>query len=189
MSRKYKCLTKGEFSLGDHQLVSIRDEDKYAIQEWRNEQVDTLRQTEQLTTAQQEGYFRNVVDKLFETDRPSQLLFSFLKEGELIGYGGLVHIDWESRNGEMSFLLATSRDAVKETFIIDFSVYLKILQKIAFDELGFVKVHTTVFDIGARRNYIGVIENFGFAREATLKRHVMIRTELCDVLVYSYFNT
>src|SRR5688572_13294152 len=126
MSRKYKCLTKREFSLGDYHLVSIRDGDKYAIQKWRNDQIEILRQAEPLTSAQQENYFRNVVDKLFETEQPEQLLFSFLQGDELIGYGGLVHIDWLSKNGEISFITETSRNRNVMQFKKDWSQYLNV---------------------------------------------------------------
>jgi hypothetical protein len=33
------------------------------------------------------------------------LLFSFLKNGECIGYGGLVHINWIDQNAEISFMI------------------------------------------------------------------------------------
>jgi hypothetical protein len=102
--RNYRCLTQQEFAKGELKLVPIRDEDKYSIMKWRNEQIAILRQKSPLTKENQEKYFKEVVEKLFETDQPSQLLFSFLEKGNLIGYGGLVHIDWENKNAEISFL-------------------------------------------------------------------------------------
>ncbi|GAK91039.1 putative ribosomal-protein-serine acetyltransferase [Nonlabens ulvanivorans] len=49
------------------------------IMKWRNEQMYHLRQAEKLTEQSQDSYFKNVVSKLFEQEKPNQLLFSFLK--------------------------------------------------------------------------------------------------------------
>ena len=92
--RKYKCLSKQEYTYGLFKLVAIRDEDKLPILKMRNEQIYHLRQPEKLTIKLQEVYFKNVVSLLFDQERPNQILFSFLENGEFIGYGGLVHINW-----------------------------------------------------------------------------------------------
>ena len=42
--RSYKCLSKSEYSFEQYKLVTIRDEDKYLILQWRNEQIINLRQ-------------------------------------------------------------------------------------------------------------------------------------------------
>ena len=129
--RNYKCLTKNTFKSGVYSLIPLRDEDKYAIMQWRNEQIDILRQKQLLTKEQQEKYFASVINELFNQEKPQQLLFSFLKDDVLIGYGGLVHIDWESKNGEISFLTETKRNLDKSQFTDDFGVYLDILKDIA----------------------------------------------------------
>ena len=124
MNRTYRCLSQSEFKDGNYKLVAIRDEDKYAIMQWRNEQIDILRQKELLTKEKQEWYFKNIVDKLFEQIYPDQLLFSFLENDVLIGYGGLVHIDWLSKNGEISFITSTERNTSHSQFKEDWGNYL-----------------------------------------------------------------
>ena len=57
---------------------------------WRNEQIYHLRQAKPLTAEDQKNYFSNVVSKLYDQEKPAQILFSFLKDGKCIGYGGLV---------------------------------------------------------------------------------------------------
>src|SRR5688500_1316960 len=101
MQRNYKCLLQSEFSDDEYKLVAIRDDDRYEIMKCRNEQINVLRQKEPLITEMQENYFRPTVNRLFLEETPPQLLFSLLHNEDLIGYGGLVHIDWESRNGEI----------------------------------------------------------------------------------------
>ena len=82
---------------------------------WRNEQIYHLRQSELLTEESQERYFQDIVSKLFNQKEPDQLLFSFLKNDKIIGYGGLVHINWTDRNAEISFIMDTNEE--KNIFI------------------------------------------------------------------------
>src|SRR5210317_2900 len=99
----YRCLNQNIFKNDDYSLVPIRMEDRYDIMRWRNEQIYHLRQKEPLTESQQDQYFEEVVSKLFDQEEPDQILFSFLEGAQLIGYGGLVHINWEDKNAEVSF--------------------------------------------------------------------------------------
>ena len=108
--RAYKCLNKQEFSSGPYTLVPIRHEDRFEIMNWRNEQIYHLRQAEPLTNEQQDWYFENVIANLFEQENPNQILFSFLKNGECIGYGGLVHINWIDKHAEISFIMNTESE-------------------------------------------------------------------------------
>jgi RimJ/RimL family protein N-acetyltransferase len=181
--RKYKCLSKTEWFSNEYKLVSIRTEDKYEILNWRNSQIEILRQKDKKSKDQQDYYFANVVDKLFEEEFPNQLLFSFLYNDVLIGYGGLVHIDWESKNAEISFLLNNNND-----FQLKFSEFMRIIFVISFEELKLVKIHTTVYNIEARKRYIEVVEKLNFVKEAILKNHILIENKYYDVLIYSYFN-
>ncbi len=184
-SRNYKSLTKNAYSSGRYKLVALRDEDKYAIMQWRNEQIDILRQKSILTKEQQENYFANVVSKLFEQEFPTQILFSFFEDDKLIGYGGLVHIDWESRLAEISFLTETSRNKSKEQFVSDWTNYLHLLKGIAKDELKFQKIFTYAYDI--RPQLYEALFLSGFTEEARLTDHIIINGQKRDVLIHSCF--
>jgi len=135
--RTYKCLNNNHFAKGKYALVTIRDEDRYAILNWRNTQIDILRQQAPLTKDQQDHYFKTTVASLFEEEKPKQILFSFLLNDKLIGYGGLVHIDWENKTAEISFLTETERNHDQETFISDWVNYLSILKTIAKKGIAF----------------------------------------------------
>ena len=100
----YKVLKKQLFSLNEYSIIPIRYEDRLSILKWRNEQIYHLRQDKLLTKNDQDYYFKNVVNRLFNQQRPNQLLFSFLKENLCVGYGGLVHINWVRKNAEISFV-------------------------------------------------------------------------------------
>ncbi len=183
MQRKYKCLSQQEFTHESCKLVPIRDEDKYTIMQWRNEQIDILRQKEPLTKEKQEKYFEDVVAKLFEQKQPNQLLFSFLENDILIGYGGLVHIDWESRNAEISFITETKRNSDTKQFINDWNNYLRIIKKVAY--LNLIKIYTYAYDI--RPNLLPILIENGFIEEARLKNHITIDNKWYDILIHSCF--
>ncbi len=183
--RTYKCLKETEWLYNDYRLIPVRSEDRESIRIWRNEQIDILRQDRILSPEDQDKYFSGVIEGLFDAYQPSQILFSILIGDSLIGYGGLVHIDWLSRNAEISFLTETNRN-IGEPFKKDFSAFLEIMKNIAFGDLGFIKLHTTVYDI--RPLYIQCIEEAGYVPEGRLKNHRYVRGEMHDVLIYSLFK-
>ena len=185
MSRNYKCLSQSIFSNEKYALRPIRDEDKYAIMQWRNEQIDILRQKQALTKEEQEQYFATTVAGLFTQLKPGQLLFSFLENNVLIGYGGLVHIDWESKNAEVSFITETKRNTNKRQFIDDWYNYLQILKPLAKEHLGFSKIYTYAYNI--RPNLYPALLKSGFIEEARLKNHIAIKNKYYDVLIHSFF--
>ena len=119
--REYTVLHKQTFAKGAFRLVPLRAEDRFAIMKWRNEQLYHLRQAKPLTIADQDNYFENVVAKLFDQQKPTQILFSFLENGVCIGYGGLVHINWLDKNAEVSFIMNTELEA--ENFAKNWSAY------------------------------------------------------------------
>ena len=177
----YKCLKQQIFTDGTYSIVPIRMEDRWNIMKWRNEQIYHLRQAKPLTEEDQENYFQNVVAKLFEQEKPAQILFSFLRKDECIGYGGLVHINWIDNNAEISFIMDTNLE--KEHFSEIWSAYLSLLDKIAFEDLGFHKVYTYAFDL--RPHLYTMLESNGFVREATLKEHCFFQGEYKSVVIHS----
>jgi RimJ/RimL family protein N-acetyltransferase len=183
--RHYKPLKNNISSFGDYSLVPLRDEDKYDILDWRNTQIDILRQDKLLTKDVQENYFKTVISKLFEVDKPVQLLWSFLHNDKLIGYGGLVHIDWLNKTGEISFLTETSRNKTKDIFINDWCNYLTILKDIACRELKFNSIYTYAYDI--RPNLYIALEKMGFKETKRLKNNIEINNEMKDVVIHTLY--
>ncbi|PWA06142.1 GNAT family N-acetyltransferase [Flavobacterium psychrotolerans] len=182
--RNYTCLVNSTFQGNTFSLVPIRDEDKYAILEMRNEQMYHLRQAKPLTVKDQEDYFENVVSKLFEVEKPNQLLFSFLKNDEFVGYGGLVHINWIDKNAEISFIMKTELE--KENFEYFWKNYLSLLDKMAFQELNFHKIFTYAFDL--RPHLYEVLTSCGFKEEARLKEHCFFGGQFLDVVYHCKMN-
>jgi len=182
--RSYKVLSKQSFLEGDYSLIPLRNEDRYQIMDWRNEQIFHLRQSELLTKEKQDLYFTNVIDKLFDQDLPKQILFSLLKDNECIGYGGLVHINWKDMNAEVSLVLNTEFN--NHFFIETWVKYLSLLKTIAFKELNLYKIFTHAFDI--RPKLYKALEISGFTEESRLKEHCNINGKFLDVVFHSCFN-
>ena len=181
---EYKCLTQQRFACGDYELIPIRFEDRYKIMEWRNDQIYHLRQNEPLTKIQQDTYFSTVVSQLFEQNQPNQILFSFLKNNKLIGYGGLVHINWIDKNAEISFLMDTELE--KDYFNQIWQNYLKLLEEIAFKILHFHKIYTYAFDL--RPQLYESLDEAKFKLEAVLEEHCFFENRFINVVLHSKIN-
>jgi RimJ/RimL family protein N-acetyltransferase len=180
----YKVLNKQVYSFGEYSIVPIRIEDRYDIMQWRNEQMYHLRQVEPLTKSKQNAYFENVVAKLFEQEQPNQLLFSFLKGEECIGYGGLVHINWVDKNAEVSFVMDTKLET--EGFVKYWGLFLDLIEKVAFYELKLHKIFTYAFDL--RPHLYSTLEKCGFYEEARLKEHCFFDGKYIDVIIHRKIN-
>jgi len=181
----YKALKQQEFKNDDYSLVPIRMEDRYDIMQWRNEQIYHLRQAEPLTKEKQDVYFDNIISKLFDEEQPNQLLFSFLKKEECIGYGGLVHINWLDKHAEVSFIMNTALE--KEFFETNWTAYLKLLEEIAFSDLGFHKLFVYAFDL--RPHLYTMLERNKYFLDARLKEHCFFHGQFKDVVIHSKLAT
>ena len=162
---RYKCLNKQEFQIDEYKIIPIRFEDRYDIMKWRNEQIYHLRQSKILTIEDQDFYFENIVTKLFEQENPNQILFSFLENNVLIGYGGLVHLDWKKKSGEISFLISTE---LESNFFEKFwHLFLQMIEHVAFKILEFKKIYTYAYDL--RPRLYESLENADFKYEKTIE--------------------
>lgn len=182
--KTYKCLSKGEWCNGDYKIVCIRAQDKDLIRQWRNEQIYHLRQAKQLTEQDQNTYFETTVANLFEQELPNQLLFSYLKNEECIGYGGLVHINWIDKNAEISFIMNTQLETTE--FNLHWGKYLNLIEQVGFNELQLHKLTTYAFDL--RPHLYTAIETCGYTKEAILKEHCLFNREYKNVIIHSKFN-
>lgn len=180
----YKILNKQIFEFDNYKIVPIRYEDRLDILKWRNEQIYHLRQNKPLTVEDQEKYFNTVVDALFNQDQPNQILFSYLEDDVCIGYGGLVHINWIDKNAEISFVMNTTLEV--NDFQSNWINYLKLIEKVAFEDLKFHKIFTFAFDL--RPHLYHPIEIAGFSKEAVLKEHCLFNNVFLDVVIHSKLN-
>ena len=152
----YRCLQQKSFKENHYEIVPLRHEDIYSIKKWRNTQIE----------------------------KPRQILFSFLSQSQCVGYGGLTHIDWDSKRAEVSFLLDPERAADEECYRSEFKIFLKLLFRAAFDALGLHRLYTETFDI--RPLHIEVLESCGFRREGRLVDHNYIQGNYVDSVIHGH---
>ena len=177
----YKALNKQIFSENEFSIVPIRFQDRLDIMKWRNEQIYHLRQAQPLTEEDQNWYFENVISKLFDEEKPNQILFSFLKNETCIGYGGLVHINWIDKHAEISFVMNTQLEP--DHFISLWKNFLILIEKVAFGQINLHKVFTYAYDL--RPKLYTALEKVGFSKEATLKEHCFFDGRFINVIIHS----
>ncbi len=178
----YKCLVEDNYCYKAYSLVPLRKEDLSLIKEWRNAQMDYLRQKALLSDEDQNRYFRDVISPSFYADRPSLILFSFLYNDHCIGYGGLTNLNWEDARAEVSFLVNPERAANHDQYYRDFHAFLCLLKTIAFGELPLNRLFTETFDL--RPRHVAILEENGFRLEGCLKKHVFINNRYVDALLH-----
>lgn len=180
----YTALKNNIFQDQDFKIIPIRSEDRYIIMQWRNEQIEHLRQREILTAKAQDEYFTNVISKQFKEPKPTQILFSFLKSNKFIGYGGLVHIDYLNKNAEISFLTETKIDHVN--FNLYWQKFIDLIKIVAFEELSLFKIYAYAFDV---RPYLyETFRQIGFKEEARIRNVYIFKDKIYDGLIFSLFS-
>lgn len=185
--KMYNCLTNQVIKENDSQVVPLREQDISIIKDWRNAQMEVLRQQVKLTDDDQQAYYTNVVVSSFTTPFPRIILFSFLENDQLIGYGGLTNVDWHAKRAEISFLSDPTRVSRAEIYEADFSLFLTLIKRAAFDDLKFNRLFTETYDI--RPLHISILVKSGFQLEGILKEHVRIGGNFIDSLIHGYLRS
>jgi RimJ/RimL family protein N-acetyltransferase len=182
----YKILKNIKYKNGDYNLAPFRSQDIYKIKDWRNNQINVLRQKIELTDEDQKHYYHNVIKQTFNNPIPQQMLFSFLLRSKCIGYGGLTNIDWESRRAELTFLLDDKRATNNSIYRQDFSIFISFIKQLVFDDLKFNRIFTETFDI--RPLHISILELNGFVLEGRMRQHIVINGEFFDSLLHGFIK-
>lgn len=174
----YVCLRRPFFSVDGYTLRAVLPEHIERLRLWRNAQMDILRQSHLITPTQQVAYYRDHVWPAKHMKKPPHILLAFFQDDQLIGYGGLVHIAWEHRRAEVSFLLNPEYEQdLKERSAL-LSVYLHLLKELAFDDLQLDRLFTETY---AMRSYhIQTLEAEGFQYEGCLRAHVWMQGRPVD---------
>ncbi len=168
----YVCLAKKRYdTLLHYAFVPLRQEDMEQIRLWRNSQTAILRQNHPLSQAEQTSYFTTVILPSFSEKQPRQILFTILHNEQLLGYGGLVHIDWQARQAEVSFLLDTAIKEASRPFKECFLQFLHVIKEIAFTELKLHKLTAECYY--SRYELMADLTSFGFEKEGIIYDHVL----------------
>lgn len=161
--------------------------DAESIRQWRNAQLAILRQRKPLSQASQNQYFAEVLLPSYLEEQPKMLLFATCVDNELVGYGGLVHIDWSNQRGELSFLVDSSLEHDIQSKTRVFNSFFTVLRNLAFNELGLNRVFTETFD--SRPDHVEMLESFGFVLEGRMYEHIRLPTgTFSDSLLHGYLR-
>ena len=180
--KAYACLTKNCLRDGDRAIVPVQPEHIESIRQWRNTQLDALRQAEPISPQQQIDYYATHIWPSMTEPMPAQIVVSYLYRNVPIGYGGLVHIAWPDLRAEVSFLMDPERAADAAIYAADFRFYLGLIKRLAFDGLGFQRLFTETYDI--RQLHMATLEQSGFIREGVMRQHVRIGGFPVDSIIH-----
>ena len=178
----YACLPRPCIAHQNYALRTIAPADIELIRQWRNAQMDVLRQQREISPVEQVVYYERQIWPALSDPQPHNLLMAYLQDDRLIGYGGLVHIAWEHRRAEVTFLLDTARTHNLAGYRNDLLIFLQLMKTLAFDDLKFQRLFTETFAI--RPHHISVLEAADFRHEGTLRQHVIIDGRLVDSLIH-----
>ena len=100
----------------------------------------------------------------------------------LIGYGGVVHISWEDRRAEVSFLLNQERMQSFELYKKDFTHYLSLIKSLSLKQLKLNKIFSETFAF--RQRHISILEDVDFKKEGVMKEHIFLNGRLVDSIIH-----
>jgi RimJ/RimL family protein N-acetyltransferase len=167
-------------------LAAVHPRHIEAIRQWRNAQMDLLRQSRAIAPQEQVEYFEHRIWPDKARAEPANILLIIEDDGEPIGYGGLVHIAWEHRRAEISFLVKPEIAADLVAYRRCFLGFLGLAERIAFGQLGLHRLFTETYAI--RTDHMAVIEEAGFRREGVMRHHVRIGGRPVDSVLHGRVN-
>lgn len=167
-------------------LRAIEPEDIEAVRQWRNAQMDVLRQVSPISEKAQVAYFSQHVWPQKALAEPSQILFAIEREGGLSGYGGIVNLSWPNRRGEISFLLDPTIAAQPAIYRDICQRYFRLVQAVGFEDLRLARLFTETFS--HRSAHIGALESVGMILEGRLRDHVLVNGKPTDAVIHAILS-
>jgi RimJ/RimL family protein N-acetyltransferase len=149
------------------------------LMDFRNQQMEILRQNKLLTEKDQEKWFEKI------SQDKTQLMFEILLKDEytFVGCCGLTYIDYDNCRGELSFIVDPKRAENEEIYKEDFIAVLTMLCKYGFEKIKLKKIFTETYDF--RKKHIEILESFGLKYEGKMRKHVLINGKHHDSLLHS----
>lgn len=181
-SYTYACFKRQRISYQGYTIRTVEPGDIEYIRQWRNAQMDVLRQKKEISPAEQLAYYEQQIWPTLADLHAPNLLVAYLKGDRLIGYGGLVHIAWEHHRAEVSFLLDPVRTSDPDSYGEDFLAFLYLIKTLAFDDLKLQRLFTETYS--TRGHHISVLEAADFSLEGVLRRHVILNGRPVDSLIH-----
>jgi RimJ/RimL family protein N-acetyltransferase len=180
--RHYRCLPHDPLTDGAFSLTTLQDGHIEPVRNWRNAQLRVLRQKAPISAEQQKNYYDAQIWSTLDAPQPANLLLGFLENGELVGYGGLVHISWDDLRAEVSFLMDPRYVEDAGDYGRFFSGFLSLIKRLGFEDLKLNRLHVETFAF--RTAHIETLEKNGFIYEGTMRQHIQIEGQAVDSLIH-----
>lgn len=184
---EYLCMPNPRLRDGALSIEAIKPSHIESVRQWRNAQMSVLRQANPITPEEQEAYYRKYIWPDKAAREPANMLLAYLEQGDLVGYGGLVHLAWRHRRAEVSFLLKTELTGDHDKYAWYFSGFLRLIKRLAFDELGLERLFTETY--ASRMHHIATLQASGFRLEGILKNHIWIEGQPIDSVLHGCLKT
>ena len=179
---RYRILPKSEIEFNGLLARTVNDQDIEFIRNCRNSQKDILRQNKTINKNDQILYYKNIVWPQCDLEKPELILLSLFRDNKIIGYGGLVHISWENKRAELSFVVSEKISNEKSLYKKNFNDFLCLIKTLSFQSLDLSRLYTETYNI--RPFHISILENNGFKLEGRLISHVIINNKKIDSLIH-----
>lgn len=186
LRKHYLCLGQNQYTLGNYAISTIQPEDIEVIRNWRNSQMTVLRQSSPIEYNQQIEYYSTVIWPSMSKDKPDNILFTFFLNNKRIGYGGLVHLSWQDKRAELSFLLDSDLTGNDKEYGNHFTSFIQLMLTVAFEQLNFHRLFTETY--ATRVNHISFLESCGFVLEGRMRDHIILNNTYVDSLIHSVIN-
>jgi RimJ/RimL family protein N-acetyltransferase len=157
----YKALSQEHWQFGGFWFRPLRFRDIERIRLWRNSQRKYLRQRGFISRVRQISYFLFSFRKDLPLEHPEKVLLGMESGGQLVGYCGLVHINWIRDEAEVSFLVSRAKN-VEEAYGQVMTAALMCLCEVA-KSLGLKWLKTETYVFPERQNHLAILEAFGFS--------------------------
>ena len=187
MTRTYRHLPSLDACKDGFSIRCLQDRDVEEVRQWRNAQLDVLRQAAPISQEEQARYFAREIWPQMDCRSPDTVLVAIERVGEgeceRIGYGGLVHCDWRNARAEVSVLFAPDLPEHPARYRLALLAFLAMIAEVGFTRLGLNRL--TLETYATRSFHIGVLEEAGFVREGRLRAHVLIDGRPVDSLLHA----
>lgn len=183
MAKKLEDFNVGSIAnFNKRYLYPLSKEHLSKLKDWRNSQMNVLRQWKPLTEFNQEKWFQQI------SDDNTQVIFAIMSSDEqnkmsFIGYCGITNIDFKNRRAEISFLVNPIRAQDKKLYREDFLSVLYMLCQYGFERINLNKLFTETFAF--REYHIKILEEFGFHLDGILRKHQFTKGQYHDSLNHS----
>lgn len=142
---KYEIINYTSLKKGNLRLKPIEQNQIFTIMDWRNHQIDFLRQKSVLSKNSQLLYFKNVILKQIHSLLPTDIIFSVFELDVFIAYGGLTNIDWPNKTAEISYLSYPNSEDDFEIYCSRFTSFISIISNLAFENLRLKQLFTITY--------------------------------------------